>query len=240
VTEIRRHDILDSTNEEARRLAANGEGCPLWIVAKSQTEGRGRRGRSWISQPGNLFASLLIELSAPPERCAELSFVAALGVADLVSDYAPEESVTLKWPNDVLLNGRKLAGVLLESVPNGPAIHLIVGFGVNLAHNPEKTDFPAASLAGIASEAPDPEAALLRLVEAWNKWYEIWCQKGFEPIRSEWLARAYGVGKKLTVNLGNAVVTGIFETIEGDGSLLLKLETGDHRRITAGDVVMVG
>jgi len=240
VTEIRRHETIDSTNEEARRLAACGETGPLWIVAKSQTKGRGRRGRNWISQSGNLFTSLLMEESAPPETYGQLSFVAAVAVADLATDYASQAEVTLKWPNDVLLNGRKVAGILLETARNGPATHLIVGFGVNLAHYPTETDFPAASLADGAAKAPDPAAALLRLVDAWNKWYEVWRQKGFGPIRSEWLARAHGFGGELTVNLGDSVVTGVFESIEGDASLLLRLASGETRRITAGDVIFAG
>lgn len=240
MTEIRRHETIDSTNEEARRLAASGVAGPLWIIAKSQTKGRGRRGRSWISQPGNLYASLLMDTSAPPETYGQLSFVAALSVANLVLDYASQTEVTLKWPNDVLLNGRKLAGVLLEIVSNNHAAHLIVGFGVNLAHHPEKTDFSAASLAHAAAKAPDPEAALQRLVVAWNKWYEVWRQEGFGPIRLEWLARAHELGEELTVNLGDSLVTGVFENVEGDGSLLLRLKGGTPKRITVGDVVRIG
>jgi len=240
VTDIRRYEVLDSTNEEARRLAVNGEHGPLWVIAVSQTKGRGRRGRNWISHPGNLFTSLLIELGEPLENCGQLSFVAALAVADLAADYASGAAATLKWPNDVLLNGRKVAGILLEVAPNGTATRMIIGFGVNLAHQPGETNFPAISFAEVAAEMPDPEVALLRLVDAWNTWYEIWRKEGFRSIRTAWLARAEGFGKKLTVQLGNSVVTGVFKNIEDDGSLLLCVDGGEAQRITAGDVFFFG
>lgn len=240
MTEIRRHEVIDSTNEEARRLAASGETGPLWVIARSQSKGRGRRGRSWISQTGNLFTSLLMKASGPPENYGQLSFVAALSLSDLVSNYECQAVVTLKWPNDVLLNGRKVAGILLEIVRNGPVTHVVVGFGVNLLHYPADTDFPAASLADVAAKAPDPEAALARLVEAWNKWYEIWRRDGFVSIRSEWLTRAHGIGERLTVRLGSSVVTGMFESIDDDGSLILADADGTPRRITAGDVTTFG
>jgi BirA family biotin operon repressor/biotin-[acetyl-CoA-carboxylase] ligase len=240
VTDIRRYEVLDSTNEEVRRRAANGETGPLWVIARSQTKGRGRRGRNWISVPGNLFTSLLIELGEPAELCGQLSFVAALAVADLTAGYASGAAVTLKWPNDVLLNGRKVAGILLEVPRNGTAVCMIIGFGVNLARHPGGTDFPAISFAEVSAKVPDPEVALLRLVDTWNTWYEIWREDGFRSIRTAWLARAEGLGKELTVQLGNSVVAGVFENIDEDGSLRLRVEAGKVERITAGDVFFIG
>jgi BirA family biotin operon repressor/biotin-[acetyl-CoA-carboxylase] ligase len=180
-----RHDVIDSTNEEARRLAAAGESGPLWIAATEQTAGRGRRGRIWVSQAGNLFATLLI--AAPTPIAAQLGFAAGLAAAELVSSYAPRGAVALKWPNDVLLDGRKVAGILLEGV--APEM-LAIGIGINLAHHPQGTEFPATSLAVALGHAPDPDDALVRLAGRMVAWYEIWRNRGFAEVRSVWLARA--------------------------------------------------
>ena len=236
MTEIRRYELLDSTNEEARRLAAKGEHGPLWVIAQSQTEGRGRHGKNWLSYPGNLFASLLVKLESPLETCGQLSFVAALAVGDVVAGYVSGAQGALKWPNDILLNERKVAGILLETVPSGAASLMIVGCGINLAHYPGDTDFPAAALAKFVEEPPSPEASLIRLVAAWDTWYEIWRKSSFKPIRSAWLARARGVGERLTVRLGGAEIQGVFENLDDDGTLLLRTESGGTERITAGDV----
>lgn len=236
MTEIRRYELLDSTNQEARRIAAKGEYGPLWVIAESQTEGRGRRGHNWISYPGNLFASLLVELESPFETCGQLSFVAALAVSDVVAEYVSSVEVSVKWPNDVLLNQRKVAGVLLETVSSGAASLIIIGCGVNLAHYPRDTDFSATALTEIVEEPPSPEEALTHLVAAWDTWYEIWRKSSFDPIRSAWLARAKGIGEKLTVRLGGAEIQGIFENLGDDGTLLIRTKSGGTERITTGDV----
>ena len=240
MTDIRRFETLDSTNEEASRLASNGERGPLWIVARSQSAGRGRRGRDWISSPGNLFASYLIEIDVAPAICAELSFVAALALGDLVAGYASGADTTLKWPNDILLNSRKVAGILIEVVTAGTASRVIVGCGVNLAHCPEGTEYPATSIAEFAEEAPNPQDALGRLVVSWDAWYEVWRNRGFEAIRSAWLTRADGLGKKLTVRLEDSEIEGVFESLADDGTLLLRVEGGSLERVTAGDVFPAG
>jgi len=240
VTDIRRFEKLDSTNEEASRLAAKGECGPLWIVVQSQSAGRGRRGRDWISHPGNLFASHLIEIDVPPENCGQLSFVAALALGDLVAGYALGAKITLKWPNDILLNGRKVAGILLEVAPAGTGSRVIVGCGVNLAHFPDGTEYPATSIAEFAEKTPNPEDALPRLVACWDAWDEIWRRRGFEAIRSAWLTRAEGLGKNITVRLGESEVEGVFENLTDDGTLLLRIKTGGLERVAAGDVFPSG
>jgi len=240
VTDIRRHATLDSTSEEARRLASSGAHGPLWVVAEEQTKGRGRRGRDWISQKDNLFASHLVEVDAPPETCAQLSFVAALGAADTVAALAGRARITLKWPNDVLLEGRKVAGVLLEAAPNGAFQRLIVGIGINLAHHPEGMETPAISLAAVTRPSPSPEDALARLVVAWDRWYALWREGGFTPIRAAWLSRAGGLGETVTVRTGQAEMTGVFETLDEDGALRLRLDDGRISRVTAGEVFFSG
>jgi len=236
VTDIRRFDILDSTNEEARRIAATGEKGPLWITAAAQSAGRGRRGRVWISETGNLFTTHLVEIDASLGLCGQLSFGAALAVADVVGGYAPAADVRLKWPNDILLNGSKVAGILLEAAPTGSASRLIVGIGLNLAHYPKDVDYPATSLADAAGIRVTPGDALLRLVAAWDKWYEKWRTGGFAPLREAWLARAEGVGKRVTVRLGTSEIEGVFEDMEQDGAMLVRLDNKDRLRVTSGEI----
>ena len=133
-------DTVGSTNTEALALAQAGERGPLWITARRQNAGRGRRGRVWVSEPGNLYASLLLSDPSPPDRAAELSFVAALAVHDAVTSLiarAPAR-LSLKWPNDLLFDGKKFAGILIEG--EGPAV--VIGVGVNCAHHPKDTDVP--------------------------------------------------------------------------------------------------
>jgi len=230
---IVRHDTIDSTNEEARRLAEAGETGPCWIVAAEQTAGRGRRGRTWISERGNLFATLLISPTGAVEQRMQLSFVAGLAAADTIACYSPD-GVTLKWPNDVLLFGRKVAGMLLESF--GPA--LVVGFGINLAHFPHDTGFPATSLAALVRNAPSPDEAFTRLAAFWNAWYEAWRRDGFAPVRAAWLARASGLGESIRVRVMDREMNGVFENVDDDGALLLRAANGTLARITAGDVFL--
>jgi BirA family biotin operon repressor/biotin-[acetyl-CoA-carboxylase] ligase len=236
VTEIRRYETLDSTNDEARRLALAGEHGPLWVVASRQTAGRGRRGRSWVSEPGNLFCTLLVELDASLGLCGQLSFAASLAVADVVVGFTPNNGVTLKWPNDVLLEGKKTAGVLLEAAPNGEGSRLLVGIGINLSSHPDAVEYPATSLRAVVDPPPSPEEAHTRLVAAWDAWYEKWRAYGFAPLREAWQARAEGVGKRVKARLGTSEVEGLFEDLEQDGAMLLRLDNGGMLRLTTGEI----
>jgi BirA family biotin operon repressor/biotin-[acetyl-CoA-carboxylase] ligase len=225
-------EMIDSTNEEARRRAEAGETGPLWITAREQTGGRGRRGRTWVSQPGNLFATLLITPQGAIENRAQLSFVTGLAAADTVAIYA--ENVALKWPNDVLLNGHKVAGILLESFGNA----LAVGFGINLAHAPKGTDFPATSIASV-SATPSPKDALASLARAWDAWYEVWLRHGFAPVRGAWLGYAWGLGEPIRVRLMDREMDGLFASVDTDGALLVRRPDGALARVSAGDVMGV-
>jgi BirA family biotin operon repressor/biotin-[acetyl-CoA-carboxylase] ligase len=234
---IRKYDALDSTNEEARRLAEAGEAGPLWISAREQSAGRGRRGREWVSQAGNLFATLLLRPQRPPDQCAQLSFVAALAVGDVVAGLAPSARVALKWPNDVLLDGKKVAGMLLESSGAKARVDwLAVGIGINLANFPDGVEFPATSLAAVTGRAPDADEALSRLAGRWDAWYETWMNSGFQPIRDGWLARASGLGERVNARLANREVQGVFEGLADDGALILRETGGKQTRIAAGEV----
>src|SRR5690606_8419335 len=231
----------DSTNAEARRRAEAGESGPLWIVARRQTAGRGRRGRSWESDSGDLATTLLLTTDKAPAEAAQITFVAALAVADLLDGFAPPSLVTIKWPNDVMLAGRKAAGVLVESGTH-PAggLWLAVGIGVNLAQAPTGTERPATALAdhlrADVVAAPSPGAAAGRLAEAFAVWLERWRALGFQPILDAWRARTAGLDGPATARLGHETVEGRAEGVAPDGALRLRLADGSLRLISAGDV----
>lgn len=227
----------DSTNLEARRLAEAGEAGPIWIAAKRQTAGRGRRGRAWTGGQGNLAATLLTVTSKPPADAAQVSFVAALAVADLAERFAPDAAARLKWPNDLLLDGRKAAGILVESgARDDGRLWLAVGVGVNLARAPAELDRLATSFAAYGA-SPTPEAALDALAARFAVWERQWRDFGFGPIAEAWTGRAHGLGEPCEARLGQETLTGVAEGLDPDGALRLRLWDGQIRRITAGDVV---
>lgn len=234
-------DETDSTNAEARRRAEAGEVGPLWITARRQTAGRGRRGRQWGSDSGNLFTSLLLLTQKSPAEAAQLTFVASLAVADLLDRYVPPALVTIKWPNDVLLDGRKTSGILIESgpAPSG-GLWLAVGIGVNLSQTPGETERPATCIAehlahGVVS-APSVDEAAKALAETFGVWLERWTTLGFQPILDAWIARTPGLHGPCTARLTNETLSGTADGVEADGSLRLKLPDGRLRVISAGDV----
>ena len=235
---LRHFEDIDSTNDEARRLAAAGVQGPLWIAADRQTKGRGRRGREWHSLTGNLYATLLLNPASRVAECAQLSFVAALAAGDLVARYAAGLRVGLKWPNDVLADGCKIAGILLEASGTTSAAPdwLAIGFGINLVWYPGDTAFPAISLLGLGVRPPAPRDALTYLAASWSEWYNTWVTRGFAPIRDGWLARAAGLGERIRARLPEEEAVGLFEGIDETGALLLRESTDRLRTIAAADV----
>lgn len=234
-------DETDSTNAEARRRAEAGEVGPLWIAARRQTAGRGRRGRKWESESGNLASSLLLLTQKSPAEAAQLTFAASLAVADLLDRYVPSALVTIKWPNDVLLDGRKTSGILIESgpAPSG-GLWLAVGIGVNLSQTPGDTERPATCIAehlgqGVAA-APSVDEAAKALAETFGVWLDRWMTFGFQPVLDAWIARTPGLYGSCTARLTNETLTGTADGVEADGSLRLKLSDGSLRVISAGDV----
>lgn len=235
-TRLMAFDSIDSTNAEALRLARADERGPLWVTARSQSAGRGRRGRSWVSEPGNLYASLLLSDAAPPEHLPELSLVAALAVHDAVAGRIPglAARVALKWPNDLLIDRNKFAGILIE----GEGTAVAVGIGVNCVHHPAHTEFPATDLA-TAGVRTTPEsvferlsASIIRRLAQWNR------SAAFAAIRADWLSRAVGIGKPIRVKSGDADLSGIFDGIDTAGRLVLRLTDGTMQTVAAGDVSM--
>lgn len=229
---------LDSTNAEARRRAEAGEAGPLWITAERQTAGRGRRGRSWETGRGNLAATYLFVTDKLPAEAAQVSFVAALAVADLAIRYVPESLVTLKWPNDPLIAGRKTAGILVESGPfERGGLWVAVGVGVNLATPPVSPERPATAFAEhMRAPPPGQMEALMVLAEAFDDWKKTWENRGFAAIAEAWTARAHGLGQVCTARLTHETVEGVAEGLDADGALRLRTADGQVRRITAGDV----
>jgi BirA family biotin operon repressor/biotin-[acetyl-CoA-carboxylase] ligase len=230
-----RFDELDSTNSEVRRRAEAGEQGPLWISAARQSAGRGRRGRVWDAGQGNLAATLLLRPQVQASIIGQLSFAAALAVADMAQHFAPDVSIQVKWPNDVLGNGRKLAGILLESGEDTKGRWLAIGLGVNLASFPPHTEFPATSLAQLGIAAPSADDALAILAARFAHWYDAWMSEGFEMLRAAWLTRAGGLGKSIRARLPGAIHEGVFEGIDTSGALLLN-QQGKVRAIAAGEV----
>ena len=244
-------DQLDSTNTEAQRQLETGAQLPLWIITKTQTLGRGRQGREWVSQIGNLFCSGLYPLSQDASHDAQKSFVAALAIYDTLAEYVAPDLLSIKWPNDVLLDGKKVSGILLErftSEQKGSG--LCIGIGINLLAKPHNvTDQATACVIDYIDEAllndPEPilempEPVLAILARKYDDWTQRHDADGFEPIRQTWLERAARIGEQITVSLANERFTGYAEGLGADGALIVKLGSGEIRHIRAGDIFFEG
>lgn len=235
---------VESTNDEVRRLAAAGQTGPLWVRAEVQTRGRGRRGRTWLGAPGNVYTTGLFTLSCPPQEAANLSFVAALAVAEAISAWVPPDLVRLKWPNDVLLDGRKACGILLESWHGqGGELHLAVGIGINVLTHPDGLDQPVTCIRDHAlPNRPfcTAEALFDGVRSQFHHFAGIWQADGFAPIASAWLARATGLGDPIEVRLPHSRLHGRFAGLGLTGALQLADEAGRITEVTAGDVFFGG
>lgn len=240
-------DTVDSTNEEAKRLAAKGEdetpeGTLVW--AKSQTAGRGRRGRTWISPTGNLYCSLVLRPEVPAARGVELGFAAALAIYDAIAGVAPPGmQVHAKWPNDILIHDKKAAGILLESesASDRPPAWIVLGVGVNVANYPEKMEFPATSLIAEGCAGIDAVTMLEGFARHFMVWAGRWRDDGFRPLLDSYRWRVKGIGEAVTVRLERETVTGVFDSLDHDGAMVIRFDpAGGKRRITAGDVFFSG
>jgi len=250
-------DEIDSTSSEAMRIAKNGKVESNYVVlAKSQTNGRGRSGKNWQSSSGNLHTSLLIQPDKDLELLPQLSFVAALAVYDSITSLChsntavchsresgnlekflkemdsrlrgndirnEKDAVQLKWPNDVLINGKKIAGILLESVKVENNYYLIIGIGINIVYHPNNIDQPTTSLVSENLLPIKPQALLEILIENFEKYYQIWHNQGFSFIRERWLEHAYKLHENITVKHQNDLLAGIFKDIDNTGRIILQL-----------------
>lgn len=227
------YSVLGSTNDEARRLAGLSRRGPLAVWTAEQPGGRGRSGRNWAGPRGNLMVSLLLHPDRAPAEAGSMSLVAGLAIADCVRKWGKDARI--KWPNDVLLEDAKLAGVLVEAGSNGGRLDwMIVGIGLNLAEAPVLD----RSTACIGPDVP-VEAALERVVEAVLQRYREWLAGGFPALREEWLERAAWLGRIVRVGEGQGAVEGSMRTVDPDGSLVLCDSAGVERRLAAGEVLLL-
>lgn len=228
---------VGSTNAEALSLAREGDPGRLWLTADRQLAGRGRSGRSWVSVPGNLYASLLLLDPAPMSRLGTLPLMVATGVHRTLERVlaGTGHRVEIKWPNDILVDGAKICGILVETAPVGQGLAVVIGCGINCGHHPADTLYPTTDLAALGAGLA-PEALFPILVEGMEEALIEWKRgEGFATIRAYWRAAARGLGAPIEVDTGGGRLAGLFEDIDEDGYLVLKVE-GVRRRISAGDL----
>ncbi|NNM75431.1 biotin--[acetyl-CoA-carboxylase] ligase [Sphingomonas sp. ID1715] len=231
--EIRTVQRTASTNADMLALAANGAAEGLWLRAIEQTAGRGRLGRAWVSPPGNLYASTIVRLRAGDTGAATLALVAAVALEETLRAYGAD--ATIKWPNDLLIGDAKLTGILLERT--GDAV--VVGIGVNLAHHPDGLDRKTTSLAAQGSTPPDAELFLRDLADAFARWLTAW-RRSLDEVRRRWLDRAHPLGTALSVRLPDLPpLEGLFDGLDDQGALRLRLPSGEVQVIHAGDVFTI-
>ena len=219
----------------ARQRAEQGAPDGLVVLADVQTGGRGREGRIWDSPSGNLYASFVIRATKPLREFPQFSFVAALAVRDAVAAaVGGGGEIKLKWPNDVLAQGRKLSGILIETA--GDPIAAIIGIGINIVSAPAHARWPATHLGAMTVRPPTPDRLAEMLAEALDRRLDVWERDGFAPIRSAWMEHAVGLGEPMLLRTAQEETKGRFMDLEQDGTLLMELQGGAIRRVSAGDV----
>jgi len=231
--DIRRIETTSSTNDDVKAAAERGGAEGLVVWALTQTAGRGRQGRAWQSPEGNLYFSVLLRPRAPKRVWGNYSFVLGLAIGEAVRGFLPDAKVELKWPNDVLVGGKKISGILLEAGEGW----LVAGVGVNVKHVPENPMYPATSLAAEGAKVAELEGVLRKVLDALNDWYEQMDKSGFAPIRDAWLESAKKGAMRVRLPSLESELTGEFADLDADGNLVLRLADGEVRKISAGDVV---
>jgi BirA family transcriptional regulator, biotin operon repressor / biotin---[acetyl-CoA-carboxylase] ligase len=225
---VKHYATIDSTNSQARRLHDAGERGPFWVLADEQTAGRGRLARKWVSEKGNLYSTLVlpttyIDVTILPQ----IGFVVALAVSDVAMRHAGD--VKLKWPNDVLVGGAKVSGILCEVL--SPDV-IAIGCGINVAHAPQGLNYPATHLRVTTSDE-----VFAHYGKQLSHWLAVW-QAGFPTIRDTWMSRAMGIGEAVTMTVQSQVHTGVFEGIDHHGAIILKKPDGFYLTLHAGDLTI--
>ncbi len=232
---------VPSTNEACFAAGRRGDKTRLWVTADQQTAGKGRRGRGWHSPPGNLYASLLLSSPArEPASVGDLPLLAAVALADAIEAVTGTHALTvLKWPNDCLIDGAKISGILLESeLLDGGTSIVVLGFGVNCISHPDTALYPTTDLASLGYRV-DSKILFRSLVEKMDHWLARWDRgDNFDAVRSAWLSRATGIGKPITVRLPGKELNGLFLDLDKNGHLVLDEGGGETRLISAGDVFL--
>jgi len=231
------HHLLatSSTNDDMVALARDGAAEGTWLRADTQSGGRGRQGRLWVSPKGNLHASTLVRRRAGDPPAPTLAMVAAVALDELLQGWINAERLIIKWPNDLLADGAKLSGILLE----GADTAVVVGIGVNLAHHPELADRPATSLAALGAVPPDPADFVEELATCFAAWLARWRGEGLAAILTRWQARAHPVGTALRVHGPDGILDGLFDGLAADGALRLRRAGGSIVQVHAGDVFLL-
>lgn len=224
-----------STNTGMAALARDGAPEGSWLRADAQTGGRGRQGRVWVSPPGNLYASTLVRRMAGDPPAPSLALVAAVALDELLQGWLGTERLMIKWPNDLLADGAKISGILLEGV--GDAV--IVGIGANLAHFPADIDRPATSLAGLGLSPPDPADFVAELAASFAGWLARWRGEGLGVVLARWQRRAHPPGTALRVQAPEGMLEGLYDGLEADGALRLKAAGGRVHVVHAGDIFLL-
>lgn len=236
MTTIRTIAETSSTNADLIALAGQGIGEGVWLRAEQQSGGRGRLARRWESPKGNLYCSTIVRLRPYDPPPGTLALVAAVAVQEAASLYLPPHKVIIKWPNDLLVEGAKLCGMLLERTGDT----IVIGIGLNMAHHPDLPDRPATSLAACGAGNVDPGYFLETLAEIFARWLDVWRGQGIAPIRGQWLKHAHPTGTALKANLPDGItLDGLFAGLDNDGALILRLANGESRAIHAGDIFLI-
>lgn len=235
------YNELDSTNDEARRLAEAGAAHGAMIWAKTQSAGKGRMGRNWVSEEGNLFVSVLLSPEMPIEQLAQLSIVSSLSVLEtLLPIIGENHRCRLKWPNDILLDEKKVGGILLESFEANDKRWVVAGIGINIDSFPGDVNYPATCLKEAGVELISAKIVLSRFIHHFIQCYDAWINEGFEVICERWKSHAFQLGETITVASGADMLTGTFSDVDAEGYLCLKQANGRIMRIPAGDVLAPG
>lgn len=231
---------VGSTNDEASRLAAGGAPSGTIVLADRQTAGRGRLGRVWESAPGNLHASIILRPDCPLGAASQLSLLAGVALADVLAEHGPKSlDLKLKWPNDVLIEGAKVAGILLESAADkaGRLDHVVVGIGLNLVWRPEANPYPVTSLQASGFADRSARGWITAYAASLGLWLDRWQRAGFAEVRQAWRARSYGLGGPIRLRLNRQEIDARFVDLTEKGALLIEHTDGRLSELTVGDVV---